>query len=75
MGGRSAPAPILPPLADTVAEAPPVATPLDEGVRRVREDTRRRAALSGGRQSTIVTSAQGLTTPAPTAPKSLLGIG
>ena len=74
MGGK-APAPAIPPLDPAVKEAPPPPTPLDEGVRQVRSSTRRRAALSGGRQSTIVTSAQGLTDPAFTAPKSLLGTG
>ena len=62
------PAPPPPPPAP-----PPPPTPVDEGVRRVRENIRRRAAVSGGRASTIATSAQGLSTEALTTKKTLLG--
>lgn len=61
-----APPPLPPP-------PPPIPTPVDEGVRRVREETRKRAAASGGRKATIATSAQGLTTPASGTKKTLLG--
>jgi hypothetical protein len=73
MGGKApapAPLPPPPPLPDP---PPPPPTPLDAGVRSVRTNVRRRAALAGGRRSTIATSAQGLTTPAATASKTLLG--
>jgi len=64
------PPPPLPP------PPPPAPTPLDPGVRRVREQTRRRAAVAGGRRSTIATAggAQGLTGAAPGTKKTLLGV-
>lgn len=63
-----APPPLPPP-------PPPPPTPADPQVRRVREQTRRRAALSGGRRSTIRTAggAQGLVGNAPGTKKTLLG--
>lgn len=56
-----------------VAEAPAIPTQADPAIKKVRQNVRQRAAASGGNKSTIATSAQGLTTTAPTTKKSLLG--
>lgn len=68
--GSSAPTPTTPVLPP---EAPPAATPVDANVKKKREDVRRQAALASGRGTTILTSPLGLTDPATTAPKTLLG--
>ena len=59
------PPPLPPPL-------PPIPTPSDENIVEGRLADRRRAAAAGNRDSTILTSAQGLTD-ASTAPKTILG--
>ena len=59
------PPPLPPPL-------PPIPTPSDENIIEGRQAQRRRAAAAGNRDSTILTSAQGLTD-ATTTPKTLLG--
>ena len=59
------PPPLPPPL-------PPIPTPSDENIVAGRLADRRRAAAAGNRDSTILTSAQGLTD-ASTAPKTILG--
>ena len=64
------PTPQAPPLPPP---PPPAPTPVDPAVRRVRETTRRRAAASGGREGTIATSAQGLSSETLTTKKTLLG--
>ena len=56
------------------AEPPPLPTPADPDVIRSRQRERARAGLARGTQSTILTSAQGLTTQANTAKKSVLGV-
>ncbi len=56
-GGPKLPTPPPPP-----APPPPLPTPADPGVKRARQDNRNKAALAAGRDSTIKTSAQGLTT-------------
>jgi len=61
------PAPPPPPPAP-----PPLPTPIDPGLRRVREESRKRAAAQGGRSGTIATSSQGLTDDAKKK-KTLLG--
>lgn len=69
MSAPSAPTPPPPPPAP-----PPQPTKLDEGVKKRREDTRRRAGASAGRSSTVLTGAQGLAdTQASTAKKNVLG--
>lgn len=59
------PPPLPPPL-------PPIPTPSDENIVEGRQADRRRAAAAGNRDSTILTSAQGLTD-ATGAAKTLLG--
>jgi len=66
-GGASIPAPPPPP-----PPPPPLPKPVDEGLRRVRDQTRQRAAAAGGREGTIATSSQGLTDTDPKK-KTLLG--
>lgn len=60
-----APPPLPPP-------APPPPTEVEPEVRKARAKNRSAAALAGGRQSTILTSSQGLTAPTE-AGKQLLG--
>jgi len=50
-----------------------VPKPVDEAIRRSREDERRRAALATGIGASNKTGGQGLLTPARTAKKTLLG--
>ncbi|HEB12597.1 MAG TPA: hypothetical protein ENI11_02860 [Actinobacteria bacterium] len=65
-GGKTpTPPPLPPPL-------PPPPTPSDENIVEGRQADRRRAAVAGNRDSTILTSQQGLTD-ASTAPKTILG--
>lgn len=52
---------------------PPVPTSADPSVGKAKQRTRQQAALAAGRSSTILTGGLGLTTPAFTAKKSLLG--
>jgi len=66
-GGSKTPS--APPLPPPLPAPPTTGSP---EVQRAREEARARAALSG-RQSTILTSSQGLTTQASTAKKTLLG--
>jgi len=61
-------------------EAPPVVTPppeapkpVSEATKKAASDVRTRAALSGGRASTILTGAQGIDATANTTKKTLLG--
>lgn len=61
-----APPPLPPP-------PPPIPTPLNPEVKAARSSTRRRAALAGGRGSTIVTSSQGLSSASEGTKKTLLG--
>lgn len=61
-----APPPLPPPL-------PAVPTPADPVVGQARTRQRQRAALAGGRRSTILTGGRGLLTPADTARKTILG--
>ena len=69
MGGGSKPTP--PPLPP---EPPPPPSRVDPEVVRARSSNKRAAALATGRDKTILTTAQGLTTPAnTTGPKTLLG--
>lgn len=68
-GGVKSIAPPPPP-----PEPPPPPTRVDPEVVRARQGNKRAAALAVGRDKTILTTAQGLTTPAnTTAPKTLLG--
>jgi hypothetical protein len=67
----SSPSPPAPP-------PPPPAPPelpreTDEAVKRAREDERRRARAAVGRSGTILTGGTGLTAPATTEKKTLLG--
>lgn len=64
------PAP-LPPVEEP---PPPVPENIGEQVTRRAEDERTIAARSRGRSNTILSGGLGLTTPASTAPRSLLGI-
>ena len=64
---KSPPVPPLPP------EPAPPPTALDPAVMKARQNSRQAAALAGGREKTILTSGQGLTTPATTVKKTLLG--
>jgi hypothetical protein len=66
-------APVMPAPPPPPPPPPPLPTPVDESVRRVREVTRRRAHAAGGRQSTVATSAQGLSSEAQGTKKTLLG--
>jgi hypothetical protein len=68
IGSPAPPAPPPPPPAP-----PPPPTPVDPAVVKSRQTNRRRAALAGNRQSTIVTSSQGLEGNAPGVFKTLLG--
>ena len=61
-----APPPLPPPV-------PPPPQPVSQDVTRARERNRTRSALAQGRSSTILTSGLGLTTPATTVPKTVLG--
>lgn len=71
MGIFSGPPSIKPPPPPPAPPEPP--TPVEPGVRKARKESRRRAALSEGRKSTILTSAQGLSSEAQTTKKTLLG--
>lgn len=61
--------PSLPP----IAPAPAVATEQDPAVQAALDSERRRRAMANGRTSTLINGPQGITTPPPTAPKTLLG--
>ena len=61
------PTPQLPPV------LPPAPTKVDPSVVDAKIRNRQVAALAAGRSSTILTSGLGLTTPASTAKKTLLG--
>ena len=69
MGGLVGPKTPKPP---KPVQQPNVPTPVDEEVVKARGDERRRAALSQGRNSTILTSPQGLPSLTTTG-KTLLG--
>lgn len=56
-----------------VPAAPATPTEQDPAVQASLEAERRRQANAGGRQSTLLTGGAGLTSPATTAPKTLLG--
>jgi len=68
-------APSTPPVPPAPEAPPPAPTPQDPRVTQARQVRRQQAALgTGGRQSTILTSALGLTTSATSgARKTLLG--
>tara|TARA_R110000765_G_scaffold414851_1_gene515593 strand:- start:1196 stop:1417 length:222 start_codon:yes stop_codon:yes gene_type:complete len=71
MGGIfSAPKPPPPP---APLPAPPVPTKSDADVRAARDNERKRRLASAGRQSTILTSGQGVTEEASTTKATLLG--
>lgn len=66
-GGGGSPPP-------TVTYAAPTAPrTLDAAVQQARANTRSRAAAAAGMNGTLLTGAQGLTAPAPTTAKTLLG--
>lgn len=65
----SIPAPPPPP-----PPPPPIPTKADPQVTEARNRTRSRAALAQGRQSTILTSGLGLTTPASTASSQITAV-
>lgn len=56
-----------------VPTAPDTPTEVDAGVTAAREDERRRRAAAAGLNSTILTSASGVASPANTGQKTLLG--
>ncbi len=60
----------LPPPVQPIAPPP---EPADKEVTRARDKARAAAALAQGRGATILTSGLGLTSPAATAPKTILG--
>lgn len=62
----SAPPPPPPPV-------PPPPTPVDPAIAKAGADARSRAIAAGGIGGTVVTGPQGLTAPASTAQKTLLG--
>lgn len=67
-GAPSTPTPPPPPA------APPRQPRLaDEGVRKAREDAKKRNRMAGARSQTLLTGPQGLTTTANTQKKTLLG--
>ncbi len=69
--------PAVPPLPPPLPPPPPppsTPTAADPAVAAARLRQRQRAALAGGRQSTITTSGLGLLTPAGTAKKTILGV-
>lgn len=53
--------------------APDAPTAADPSVQQARDDERRRRAAAAGQQSTILTGAGGLSAPASTGQKTLLG--
>ena len=53
---------------------PPPPTEVDPEVTKARTQSRQRAALASGRNSTILTAAQGLTGDVSTSGKTLLGV-
>lgn len=63
-----------PPAPTPLPEPPAVAKEVDQNAQGARDDQKRKAALAAGRQSSILTGAKGLTAPASTASKSLLGL-
>jgi hypothetical protein len=65
----SMPAPPPPPPAP-----PPPPQEQDEAVKKARGTSKQKAALAGGRNATILTSAQGLTDDITTSGKTLLGM-
>lgn len=75
MGIFSSPpsAPYVPPLPPEPALPPPPPTPVDKSVTDAANDTQARARASAGYGSTIATSGQGVSAPAVTAFKTLLG--
>jgi hypothetical protein len=66
-------APSIPPPPRTLPPPPPPPTPVDETIRLIRENVRRRANAAAGRGSTVATSPQGLLDEAETTKKTLLG--
>lgn len=74
MGFLSSPPPApMPPPPPPPPAPPPPPTPMAPGVQKARKNTRRRAALAGGRKGTILTGPGGLSTTAQTTKKTLLG--
>jgi hypothetical protein len=53
---------------------PPPPTPVDKTVEEAAARTRSQLAAAGGFGSTLLTSGQGVTTPAPVTAKTLLGL-
>jgi len=53
---------------------PPLPTPVDPAVKKARADNRQAAALAGGRQSTVLTTSQGLTDVVADGRKTVLGV-
>jgi hypothetical protein len=66
-------APAAPPPPPTPPPLPPPPTEQSPEVTKARKDSRQRAALASGRNSTILTSAQGLTDAPAVTGKTLLG--
>jgi len=66
-------APSLPPAPPPPPDIPPVPELPDHGATAVSTDPRMKAAAAYGAGGTIVTGPQGLTTPALTTAKTLLG--
>lgn len=61
------------PKAPEMPEAPQTPTRSDDRVQAAADTERRRAAMAGGRASTILTGGRGLMEPAPVARRTLLG--
>jgi hypothetical protein len=66
-------APEAPPPPPPPAPLPPVPTAQDPAVTKARSTSKQRAALASGRNSTILTSSQGLEGDVTTSGKTLLG--
>ncbi len=70
-GGSSSKAPPVPAV---LPPAPPQPKPASAKVKKAGKDQRSKARAALGRQSTILTSGQGLLTDASTSRKTLLGV-
>ena len=73
MGALFSPTPSIPAPPPPPPPVPPPPTPVDPAVAKAGADARTRAIAAGGIGGTIVTGPQGLTAPASTAQKTLLG--
>lgn len=65
--------PPMPPVPEPPAPLPPPPQAQDPAIVRARTRSRQQAALAEGRGSTVLTSGLGLTTPASSTKKTLLG--